>query len=291
MSVCNSKGNSLSEICNSAGTIIDSACNSSGDIIYPATFNKVLLNEILMSTLNPSVSVIPQGFAIYGNYYFQFFTGDNTMRVFSMIDYSLVSSFPADNIAHANNMFFGREIQDTGFPLLYSVEHTLGGRDNDSKVVDVLKVSLEGYEIVSRYTIGGDCGDYPGCIIDWDTNTVYAIGYNDYPTDATQMILTIYNMSDWSTPINRVVLPMMGILNGFDFYNGKLIYVGNTWNDSQLTLSEIDVNTFEITPHYYSKSTDSEYEGSCVVGNSLYLSQWDSTDNLYYRFYLVNLPT
>lgn len=290
MGVCDASGNALSEICNSAGVVIASACDASGNIIYPATFNKVLLNEVLMSTLNPSKTITPQGFAIYGDYYFQFFTGDDTMRIFSMVDYSLVGNYAANDIAHANNMFFGTVVQDTGFPLLYVVEHTLGGRNNDSKVVDVLKVSLNGYEIVSTYTIGGDCGDYPGCIIDWNTDTVYAIGYNDYPTDATQMILTVYSMSDWSTPTHRVVLPMMGILNGLEFHNGKLLYIGNTWNDSQLILSEIDVNTFEITPHYYSKSTDSEYEDCCVVGNALYLSQWDRTDNLYYRLYSMDLP-
>ena len=261
------------------------------EVFAPYVPELTILHSALMSALNPSITITPQGLAIYGNYIFQFFTGDDVMRIFNKTTYALVGSYSATDIKHANTMQFGTEVQDTGFPLLYVSEWGDSG-DADSKTIDVLKVGLSSYQKITSFTLPSSVGNFPALCFDWENGKAYSVGHEDGTRDSNHMIISYFDTADLTTPTVQYQVPYMGVLNAWSFHEGILIYYGNSWDSAELIISLIDVATHEVVQNTFTKTTDEEYEGCDVLGSTLLLSNWIRTNNtLYYRFFSMNLPT
>lgn len=293
MAVYDIDGNVLNTVYDIDGNELNYAYDIDGDQIYskgtPYVPSLTLLHSELTSNIGTG-TITPQGLAVYGDYYFQFFTGDNKMRVFNRNTYEKVAEYSATNIKHANTMQFGNVVQSNGFPLLYVSEWGDSGAV-DSKTIDVLQIDLSGYTIVDSFTLPNSAGYHPSFVGDWANNVGYSVGFaNSLSTAEIQPnVITKYDLSDMSI-IEQYQVPYMGVLNGFEYYNGKLIYCGNTWNGATTIFSFIDVNTHEVTQYSFAKSTDEEYEGYAVDGNELIISNWIRTENvLYYRIFSMNL--
>lgn len=293
MSIYNLGGEAITNAYDLSGNLLSAAYDIEGAVIHPDAFYELsLLHSQLMSNL-ASGTITPQGMAIHGDYLFQFFTGDNRIRIFNRHNYSLVASYSATDIAHANTMQFGVVEEDTGFPLLY-VSEWGHASDTDSKQVDILKVSLNGYEVAETYTLPASVGYHPCQIIDWENEKIYVVGYaNSLSTSTSQpQIITALRLSD-KTIIDQWQVPYMGVMNGLEFYNGKLIYYGNGWDSDTLDLFLIDVSTHDSRMLQYPKTTNEEYEDCSRIGNTLYLSNWvyDANDGnkLKYRLFAMML--
>lgn len=293
MAVYDADGNELFTVYDADGNILDYAYDADGNVIYVRyTPVLTLLHSVPMSTIGAG-TLTPQGMAVYGNYIFQFFTGDNKMRVFNKITYAKVAEYSATDIKHANTMQFGDVVQDNGFPLLYVSEWGDSGTE-DSKTIDVLKIDLTGYTKVDSFTLPSSAGYHPSFVGDWQSDVGYSVGFaNSLATSETQPnVITKYDLTDMSI-LEQYELPYMGVLNGWDYYDGKLIYCGNGWNTPTAIFSFIDVNTHEVTPYTFEKTTNEEFEGYAVDGNSLLISNWiyDADDNntLKYRIFSMNL--
>lgn len=290
MSIYNINGAELGNAFNTSGDALVYAYDIDGDRVFPNGYipSLTLLNSVLMSSLNPSIAVSPQGLAIFGDYYFQFFTGDNKMRIFNKNTHALVTEYSATDIKHANTMQFGDTVQDTGFPLLYVSEWGESG-DSDSKVIDVLKVSLNGYQKIRYFTLPLSVGNHPSFIADWENDTAYTIGYSGGTRDSEYMIISVFDVNDMTTPISQYQVPYIGVLNGFEYYNNQLIFYGNAWDSSTLTVSFVDVETHDAIQYTFDKTTDEEYEDCCVVGDNLFISNWTNDGNLKYELFSMNL--
>lgn len=292
MAVYDINGNNLNAVYDVNENALSHAYDIEGNQIFNAEYNPVLtlLNEMLTSTLNPSVTITPQGLAVYGNYYFQFFTGDNKMRVFNKNTYALVSEYSATDIKHANTMQFSDVVQDNGFPLLYVSEWGDTGT-SDSKTIDILKIDLNGYQIVDSFTLPNSAGYHPSFVGDWENNIGYSVGFANSLSTTTEQpnIITKYDLDDMSI-LEQYQVPYMGVLNGWDYYDGKLIYCGNTWDGTTAVFTFIDAETHEVTQYSFDKTTDEEYEGYAVFGDDLICSNWIRSNNvLYYRLFSMNL--
>lgn len=272
-------------------TELDYAYDINGEQVYSKYVPQLtLLNTMLMSTLNSSITITPQGFAVYGDYYFQFFTGDNKMRIFNKTTFALVAEYSATDIKHANTMQFGTVIQDTGFPFLYVSEWGDSGQSS-SRTIDVLKVSLSGYQKITSHTLPSSCGNFPSLCFDWVNERAYSVGYENGTADSDHMIITYFDINDLTTPILQYQVPYMGVLNAWKYYNGKLIFYGNGWDSASLLLSMIDISTHNVIQYTFEKAIDEEYEDCDIDGTILLLSNWLRTNNvLYYRIFSMNLP-
>lgn len=289
MAIYKVDGEAISTIFNTVGNELESAYAVNGEYVHYVP-SLTLLHSILESSLSES-EITPQGFAAYGDYYFQFFTGDNKMRIFNKSTYALAGEYSATDIKHANTMQFGTAVQDTGFPLLYVSEWGDSG-SSDSKTIDVLKVSLSGYQKVDSFTLPNSAGYHPSFVVDWTNNIGYSVGFADSLSTTTEQpnVITKYDFSDMSI-LEQYQVPYMGVLNGWEYYKGQLIYCGNTWNGSAAIFSFIDTSTHEVVPYSIAKTTDEEYEGYAVFNGELICSNWIRTNNvLYYRIFSMNLP-
>ena len=291
MAVYDINGTGLSIIYDISGNDLDNAFDINGNEVF-STYepSMTLLHSTQMSTFSQS-TITPQGFASYGNYYFQFFTGDNKIRILNKTNFELVASYSATDIKHANTMQFGDVVQDNGFPLLYVSEWGDSG-EVDSKTIDVLKIDLNGYEIVDSFTLPNSAGYHPSFVGDWENNVGYSVGFknNIAPSVEQPNVITKYDLDDMSV-LEQYDVPYMGILNGWEYYNGNLIYCGNTWNGETAIFSFINVATHDVTPYSFAKTTDEEYEGYSVSGDELICSNWiRSSSILYYRIFSMNLP-
>lgn len=285
--IYNINGDTLSSAYDINGSEIDNAYTIDGEQVYSRYEPKLtLLNSSLMSALSSNTT--PQGFAIYGDYYFQFFTGDNKMRVFNRSTYALVGEYSATDISHANTMQFGTVVQDTGFPLLYVSEWGESG-EVDSKTIDVLKVSTSSYTKLSSFTLPSSVGNHPSFIVDWGNDIAYTVGYSGGTRDSEYMIISSFDIEDLTTPIEQYQVPYMGVLNGWEYYDGKLIYYGNSWESVTLIVSFIDVLTHDVTQYTFTKTTNEEYEDCCIEDDVLILSNWINDGSLKYRIYSMNL--
>ena len=96
------------------------------------------------------------------------------------------------------------------------------------------------------------------------------------------MIISYFDMDDLTTPTAQYQVPYMGVLNGWEYYNGKLIFYGNGWNTATLIVSFINVTSHAVTQYTFEKTTNEEYEDCSVEGNNLILSNWiyDATDGV-----------
>lgn len=291
MSIYNLTGQVLEAVYGLDGEALQNAYTLDGEVIYPDGYTPklTLLNSRPISELNTGIT--PQGFAIWGDYYFQFFTGDNKMRVFDLKTFDLISEYSAMNISHANSMQFGAEVQNTGFPLLYVSEWGASG-EVDSKVIDVLKVSTSGYEKITSYTLPSSVGNHPSFIADWDNDIAYIVGYSGGTRDSEYMIISEFDIVDLTTPESQYQIPYTGVLNGFEYHNGKLIVYGNGWDQDTLKISFVDTQTHEVTEYTFPKTTNEEYEDCCVVDDVLYISNWLNTGGtVFYQIYAMNLGT
>lgn len=288
MAVYDANGNSLNSVFHADGEPLKYAYDSNGDLVI-YTPELTLLNTMLMSSLNPDTSITPQGLAVYGNYIFQFFTGDNKIRIFNKTNYELVSSYSATDIKHANTMQFGAEIQDTGFPLLYVSEWGNSGAE-PSSTIDVLKVSLSSYQIVSSFTLPNSAGYHPSFVGDWENNIGYSVGFadNSSTTTAQPNVITKYDLTNMAV-IEQYQVAYMGVLNGFEYFKGRLIYCGNTWNGTNANFSFINVLTHEVTVYSFNKAYNEEFEGYAVNNRELLCSNWLNDGTLKYRLYKMNL--
>lgn len=289
MAIYEIDGTMLNSAYNVSGSSLTYAYNKDGLQIYPYNPQLTLLNTMLMSSLNPNINITPQGMAVYGNYIFQFFTGDNTMRIFNKTTYELLGSYTAIDIKHANTMQFGAEVQDNGFPLLYVSEWGVDGATNSS-TIDVLKAGVLSYQIVDSFTLPSSAGYHPSFVGDWGNGVGYSVGFKNSTSTTTSQPNTItkYDLTDMSV-IEQYDVSYMGVLNGWDYYDGNLIYCGNTWNGATAIFSFIDVTTHTVTPYTFAKTSNEEYEGYAVDGNNLLCSNWINDGTLKYRFYTMNL--
>lgn len=292
MAIYHIDGGQLSACYGKNGEDQDSAYDIAGYQIFaksvPYVPELTLVHSGLLSDIGTGIT--PQGLAVFGNYFFQFFTGDDTMRIFDRETYEMVGSYPAAELIHANTMQFGKPVQDTGFPLLYVSEWGISG-GADSKTIDVLKVSLTGYTKVSSFTLPASCGNRPAFVGDWENGIGYTIGYEADTRDSDYMIISSFDLSDMATPTVQFTVPYMGVMNAWEYYNGSLIYYGNSWDNTELLISFIDTETHEVTQYSFPKTSNEEYEGCAVVGNTLFLSNWLGGGSTKYRFFTMNLPS
>ena len=293
MSVYDIDGNLLTSVYAVNGAMLNSAYNVDGNLIFskepPFVPSLTLLHSTQMSSIGDGI-LTPQGLAIYGNYYFQFFTGDNKMRVFNKHTFEKVGEYLATDIKHANVMQFGTSVQDNGFPLLYVSEWGDSGTV-DSKNVDVLKIDLTGYTKVNSFTLPTIGGYHPAFVGDWTNNVAYSVGYEttETPSVSQQNIVTKYDLTNM-TILEQYYLPYMGVINGLEYYNGKLIVCGNAWNGVNVTYHFIDVDTHNVTQYEFPKTSDEEFEGMSVDESNLFISNWTRTNGvIYYKIYTMNL--
>lgn len=290
MAVYNKSGTALLNVYGKNGNGLPKAYDESGNEIFEQMYAPTmdLLAVIPFSDLAP-VAISPQGLAVYGDYIFQFFTGDSKMRVFSAETFEVVGEYECTDAIHGNTMQFGVEEQDTGFPLLYVSTWGADG-STDSKEIAILKVSLTGYTKVGSITLPNSAGYHPSLVFDWENGLAYSVGFASSLSTATVQpnVITKYDASDLQdlTVLEQVQVPYMGVLNGWSYYNGKLIYCGNTWNGTLATFSFIDVGTFSVSPIVLQKTADEEMEGFDVSGNKLIIANWvNKSGTKFYRIY------
>lgn len=288
MAVYNKDGTQLLNVYDKSGNGMPQAFSSRGELIFTQEHapDFVLLHTRLATTLDPGDHTGPQGLAYYGGYYFQFFTGDNMMRVFLAETFDVVGQYECTDAIHGNTMQFGVEVQDTGFPLLYV--STWGANVNtDSKEIAILKVSLTGYTKVGSITLPSSAGYHPCLTMDWENGFAYSVGFkNSLSTTTSQPnVITKYNFSDMSI-IEQYDVPYMGVLNGWAFYAGKMIYTGNTWDGLTASFLFIDTETHAISAIVVTKAYNEEFEGFDVIDGKLIVSNWIILDGVHhYRIY------
>lgn len=259
-------------------TIISQAYNKNGNQIYKRPPDLNLISTIPVSSFVDMI-VSPQGFAIYNGYYFQFFTGDNKMRIFRLSDNTLVNEYEALDIKHANVMQFGVVEEDTGFPLLYVSEWGNSGASSSSRI-DVLKIGLNGYEIVDHYDLPASAGYHPNQIIDWENEIIYAIGYaNNSSTSTSQPnVVTALKLSDKSI-IKQFQVSYLGVANGIEFYHGNILFYGCGWAYPQVRFFVINVNTENVVEWNYPGHARGEFEDCAMYNGTLYLTSVYYDDN------------
>lgn len=295
MSVYDKDGNALLSVFDKSGKGLKKAYNAAGSELFsqPYAPTMQLLCVIPFSEI-ASVSIGPQGLAVYGGYIFQFFTGDNKMRIFSAETFEIVGEYECTDAIHGNTMQFGTEEQDTGFPLLYV--STWGENVNtDSKEIAILKVSLTGYTKVGSITLPSSAGYHPSLAFDWENGVAYSVGFaNALATTTVQPnVITKYDASALSALeiLEQYQVPYMGVLNGWAYHAGKLIYCGNTWNDTIAVFTFIDAETHARRPVVLQKTANEEFEGYDISGNNLIVSNWVTVTGgtQYYRIYSMKL--
>lgn len=299
MAVYNINGNELTELYDVSGNSLSYAYDINGNVVFTGrSVEDVEVGVTALCSIDTSSddfspamssSYSPQGMAIYNGYIFQYF-GDDYIRVFDADTYELVNSFSASNIGHGNGFQFANTTQSNGYPLCYVCD---GNGWKDSPYVYVLSLTPDGYTKQSTITMPSDTGNLLNCTIDFETNTMYILGYSttSYSTEG-EMYVTIYDM-DTETITQQFTVDYLGVEQGLAYRDGKLIISCSHYSASTTYFHIFDIETGVIESTYsYSKTTMEEYEDfhvvECSDGYYLITSNWITTDSVkYYRLLTV----
>lgn len=223
-----------------------------------------------------------QDIDIFGNYLFVAFSGLNVIRVYSLIDNTLIAEMSVD-VQHGTGIQFSSEYYDSNdaLPLLYD-----GGWL--SNTINVIRITNDNdiwsASIVKTLVISDTEGYYLAPSIDSVNNIMYCYGYKldvITPNDNAMKLLkcdlsSLTDNGDGTyTPaiLNRIETPYMGVMQGRKYYDGRL-YVGfaETGTPHNCRLVSIDVDTGQTKADIdLSVVTTSENEGVCyqINGNDI----------------------
>lgn len=231
----------------------------------------------------------PQGMAIYNGYVFQYFS-DKKIRVFDENSFELVNTLSATNVGHGNGFQFGKTKEASGYPLCYVSD---GNQWTASPYLYTLSLTPTAVSKLGTFTFPSAVGNLPNCCIDFDTNTMYVLGYSTtkYGT-AGEMYVSVYDM-DSQEIINKWTIDYIGVEQGIAYYNGKLIISCSAHSAATTYFYIFNLTTGQIESTYsYGKTTNEEYEDfhlvECADGFYLITSNWITTnDGKYYRLLTV----
>lgn len=287
MSVYNISGTELQAVYNIGGELLNQAFDIDGNELLSGvpTYQMSVLHSEPIST-GQSV----QGMAVYGNYIFQFFTGTNKMKVYSLSDYSYITEFSCTVIGHGNNLQFGDTVQANGFPLLYASD--AGQTAGDNQVIYVVSIDLTGCELVDTITLPSSAGYFLNSVIDFDERIIYTVGYslNDHEDQTGMTVITAVDLDDPTTVIDTWQYNYLGVIQGVVLHNDYIVVNCSTWNVAGFTLYFINRRTkaLDSTQEFY-KEADAETQGFAFIRNHYLVSKWvyktvSGTRTLFYEF-------
>ena len=224
-----------------------------------------------------------QDLEIYDDYLFVAFSESDTIKVYSMANYSLLATIPV-SIHHGGGIQFSNEFYSNGdpFPLLY-----VGGWTDN--LINILRITNTGGSWSATVTktlyIPTTEGYYMAPSLDNENNIMYCYGYKNssyQPGNDNKMKLVKCDLSQLTdngdstfTPLilDSIETPYMGVNQGRKYYSGRL-YVGfaNTSSPHNARFVAIDVNDgHTVTDIDMSRVTTSETEGLCykIDGNDI----------------------
>jgi len=179
---------------------------------------------------------------IYGEYYFSF-DGDGNCKVYSLVDYSYISSFTLDKAEqskpHSNSVSFGKLKygEDDEFPLLYTnIYNTYGasakekygtcnvyritrsGESFESRLVQIIKIGFTD-DTALWASPSGDVRPYGNFAVDGEGNKLYAFTMRDASRTtevfAFELPTVTEGVTDATTGAKLVTLDKEDILKHF----------------------------------------------------------------------------
>lgn len=288
MAVYNINGQALSEVYGSDGIELNTAYDVSGGVVFqseqPSVEDIPLGITEIYAIDNTTLSVgdeSPQGMDIYGGYIFQYFS-DKKIRIFNASTFALVDTLSCTNIGHGNLLQFGKTKEANGYPLCYCSD---GNQWTASPYLYTLSLTPSAVSKLSTFTFPSEVGNLPNATIDFNTNTMYIIGYSTtkYGT-AGDMYISIYNMTT-QTVTTTYTIGYIGVFQGMSYLNGKLIISCSHSSASTTYFYIFNLSTGEIeTTYSYPKTTSEEYEDfhlvECVDGYYLITSNWKTANGV-----------
>ena len=230
--------------------------------------------EVYDASGNPKTG---QGFAVYGDYLFQFFDG-GYCRVYNMNTAQLINSFSIA-VGHANQVSFSDTFYDSGdtFPLLYVTDA--------NGVIYVCRITTLSGSIVKTLALGSAFGVSANLCID-QSNTgigysialknydIYADSDNPYVIKKVDLTDLTDNGDDTYTPAVldtfEITPSTRSILQQSACVNGKLFIPRGIYSASNNSLTVVDLtsktisNTLDDIP---AALKNIELEGVCVTPN------------------------
>jgi len=298
MAIYKSDGNKLTLPYDAVGNALHTAYDANGDVVYtdsPYSPALTFIHSIPMSEFNPNTTISPQGMAIYGNKIFQYFTGDDSLAIIDIDDWTIVGRYALPEFVHGNGLMFGNVIQSSGYPLLYGSQFGLSVSEESRKIA-IADVDLSSYSIIGYYDIPASAGYHPQFVADWANGTAYTIGYSNLYTTSGDMIISAFDLSDMTTPTEQWTIPYCGVVQGTTFWNGNIIIIGDSYNYADIRLTFVDVLSHTKSEYLLTKkqSSSMEFQGVDVFDGNLMVSCWiyDNEDSrkLKYWLYSINLP-
>ena len=244
----------------------------------PSKINSFDFQRLLTMSYDGSQETC-QDIDIFGNYLFVTFSGLNAIKVYSLIDNTLIAEMSVD-VQHGTGIQFSSEYYDLNdtMPLLY-----VGGWL--SNTINVIRITnyndIWSASIVKTLVISDTEGYYLAPSIDSVNNIMYCYGYKIgaiSPTGNAMRLLkcdlsSLTDNGDGTyTPaiLNRIETPYMGVMQGRKYYDGRL-YVGfaETGTPHNCRLASIDVDTGQTMADIdLSVVTKLENEGVCYQINN-----------------------
>lgn len=294
MAVYDKYGNQLISVYDKNGYALSAAYDKNSTKIFTGrskTEVPIGITEVF-SVTNEELgagSESPQGMDIYNGYVFQYFS-DKKIRVFDAETYLLVGTLACSNVGHGNILQFGKTKEASGYPLCYCCD---GNQWTASPYMYTLSLTASAVSKLSTFTFPPAVGNLPNATIDFDTNTMYIVGYSTtkYGT-AGEMYISIYDM-DTQIITTTYTVDYLGVFQGVAYYDGKLIISCSHSSASSTYFYIFDLATGEISDTYtYTKTKNEEYEDfhlvECSDGYYLIISNWIVTNDIkYYRLLTV----
>lgn len=275
------------------GNAVDSVYDVDGQQIFEAfdIDNNELINHslTLLNSQQIATGQSPQGMATYDGYIFQFFSTINKLKIFRESDYSLVQEIPCAFIGHGNNLQFGVEEQQSGFPLLYASDSDSA----DARYIYVVQVDLSSASLVDTITLPSAVGNFPNGVIDFANRKIYTAGYtaNSVYSKSGKYVFCVLSLDDPSSVIDSWQLDYLGVMNGL-LWNGKnIILNANTYDGLEVKFYFINPKNKSVsTVLSFSKEDDSEYQGMSLKQGWILVSKWiyktiNNVRSLFYEFY------
>lgn len=286
MAVYNVNGIELSDLYDVDGEELDIAYDINSNVIFQAEQPSVEdvpigITEVFSITNEElgAGSESPQGMDIYRGYIFQYFS-DKKIRIFNSSTFALVDTLSCTNVGHGNLLQFGNVKESNGYPLCYCCD---GNQWTASPYMYTLSLTPSAVSKLSTFTFPSSVGNLPNATIDFNTNTMYIVGYSTtkYGTSG-EMYISIYNMNT-QTVTETYTIDYIGVFQGIAYLNGKLIISCSHSSASTTYFYIFNLSTGEIeTTYSYSKTTNEEYEDfhlvECVDGYYLITSNWKTVD-------------
>lgn len=295
--IYNAEGLELYKIFDAFGAQIDKAYNISGEQVFSA-YNPTIsfLHSFDMSEFDPDVILSPQGMAITGNNAFQYFTGNDSLHIINLVNFTIDGGYTVPEFVHGNGLVFGDAAQSSGFPLLYASQFGETAQI-DARKIAIAEVGTGDYRIVGYYDIPQNAGYHPQFMADWTNGKGYTIGYQYLTTESgNYMTISEYNISDMSTIIKSWTIPYIGVIQGSCFWHGYIIIVTDSYNYAKVKINFINIENKTLQTYEFTKQQDHqmEFQGIDVLGNDLIVSSWiyDDSDGqkLKYCLYKITLP-